>query len=69
MPDIPPFQQVVVFPTIVPSLDFLHTMRDCGVLSDLMNIHEGSFLAYYIHIGISQLVKVIILAAFFFGQL
>ncbi len=69
MPDIPLFWLVVVFLTIVLLQDFLHTMQDCGILSDSMNIHVGSFLTYYIHIGIPQLIRVVALAAFSFSQL
>ena len=62
------FLLLVVSPTMVLLLGFLYTMLDCGVPFDPTNIRAGSFPIYYIHISIPQLVRVIALTAFSFGQ-
>ena len=62
------FLQLVVSPTMVLLQGFLRTRLGCEVLSDPTNIRVESFLACYIHINIPQLVRVIALAAFSFGQ-
>ena len=69
MPHIPPSLLVVVSLTMIQLLDSLHTNPSYATPSDLTNIHAGFFLAYYIHIDILRLVKVIALTAFSFGQL
>jgi len=69
MPYISSFLLVAISPIMVLLQGFLHTRSDCEVLSDPMYTRVGSFLTYYIHIGIFRLVGVVALTAFFFDQL